>query len=219
MAFYKAVLNGQMNGQAIRNILYYRTGVGIDIGGLQLGGAPALAQSLKEQVWDGALQVAVSEQYVLESIDITAFNDTFQLLYTLPYTLPVGEQGNQPGESLGPAACIMVKFGFDSQLIGLNLLAPRKGYVVFAGLIESAVNGGRLVGSVADESNPNSYRRAWKDVASALAQNIESISPPVVWFPVRVKRLPTGLFSGWADISNAVYEDRVLWRRSRQLED
>ena len=218
MAFYKLVMNGQFLGQDLKNILYYRTGVGVDIGGLTLGGAAELAEQFKQEVWS-KWSDAISNGYLLESIDVYAFNQGLQLMYTLPYTLNVQEPGGNNGDPLPPSAYVMVRFGFDAQVIGNNLVAPKRGYVCVGGLHEGQQESGRLTGSILDNVLPTTVRGRFKILADALAQNLESVTPPVIFFPIRAKPVLGGLFQGWADVASARYEDRILWRRSRMLED
>ena len=82
--FYKAVFNGSCKGQDIKNILYYRSGLGMDVLGLTLAGTEALAGNLKQEVWP-ALKNWLTPDYVLETIDVSAINDEFQLVYQMPF--------------------------------------------------------------------------------------------------------------------------------------
>ena len=218
MGFYKVVLNGNMLGQDIKSMLYYRTGVGVDVLGLELGGAKTLAEQVAQEVVPKWLD-CVSNGFVMESVDVYPFNDTFQLMYSLPYTLNIGEPGHNNGEPLPPSAYIMIKFGFDSQVIGEAQLAPKRGYVCVGGLYEGQQDSGRLSGSWLDNVTLNTIRGRFTALADQLAENLESLTPPVIYFPIRAKRVLGGLWNGWADVASARYEDRILWRRSRMLED
>lgn len=218
MGFYKVVLNGQMLGQDVKSMLYYRTGVGIDIMGLELGGTKTLAEQVKQEIWP-KWKDCVSNGFLMESIDVYAFNQNFQLVYSLPYTLGVQEAGGNNGAPLPPSAYFMMKFGFDNQVIGEAQLAPKRGYVCVGGLYEAQQDSGRMAGSILDNLTQNTVRGRYTLLAEALAANLESLTPPVIYFPIRVKRVLGGLWSGWADIASCRYDDKLRWRRSRMLED
>lgn len=216
--FYKVVTNGTLLGQDIRNTFYYRTGIGFDVEGLTIGGAAELAQEFKDEVWAGGWQDTVSNEFMLQSIEVYPINDTFQLVYSLPFILPVNETGDVSGEVISPAACVNIRFNLESQLLGLNLTAPKRGYVAIAGVVEGQSTGGLLNSGFFD----NDLQHYGK-LAKALARNIESLVPPCIWYPVRVRLYdnPIGnnpLFLGWADVSDGVVKREVSWRRSRRPE-
>ncbi len=216
--FYKVVLNGRLHGQDIKNILWYRTGIGFDIGGLTLGGAKELADNVEQEVWRFAWKQAVSREYMLQTIEVYPINDNFQLAYSMPYSKNVNETGERIGSgTFSPAACVNIKFNLESVPIGQNFLAPKRGYIAVAGITE-------------DDCNPDgtikqalffSPDTPWGKLAEKLSSNLENVLPPVVFFPVRVRLVDNPvssapLFLGWADVQGAVVDYNVSWRRSRR---
>ena len=128
--FYKVVLNGASMGQDIKNVLYYRSGLGVDVLGLTLAGTEALAGNIKQEVWP-ALKQWLTTDYVLETIDVSAINDEFQLVYQMPFSLPVGETGVEDRVLAGPALCANFKFNLEPTGIANGIKPPSRGYIAF----------------------------------------------------------------------------------------
>jgi len=215
--FYKLIVNGTLKGQDIKNIFYYRTGIGVDVGGIALGGAPELAQEFYDEVWP-SWKAAVSNLYTLEQIEVYPINATFQLAYSLPHIKLVQETGTVPGELFSPAACVNIRFNLESMPITQIITAPKRGYVAIAGVTEGQVTDGLL-----DMGFFNNDINSFKALGNKLAQNIESVLPPVIFFPIRVKLVDnpladSPLWTGYADIAGATVTRSVSWRRSRRPE-
>lgn len=211
--FYRVVLNGGASGQDIKNILYYRIGVGIDLTAFDFAGAQALAGAVKDQVWSKMKNV-VCNQYQLESIEVSPINDEFELVYQMPYSLSVGEAGGLASPSYGPAACMNVKFVLEPTSILNGIKPPSRGYIA--------------VGPIpTDVTTEDGYLTSdWRSHASmtqflgAVSQNLEVLLPvPTIWYPIRLKqsRILGGLvhWESYTDVKGAVVSRRVSFRRSR----
>ena len=219
MQLYKVVMNGALLGQDIKNMLYYRTFVNFDISGFTMAGAQELAESVRDHVWADWKNV-VSPSYTLESIDVYPLSDNLQLMYQLPTTLDVHEEGaHGGGDNLPPSAAMNIKFGLEPKLIGDNLFAPKRGYIAIAGMLEGDWNAGRMVGTFAEEINPGSFRAHVKARCNTLSNDLPYTLDPVAWAPIRFKRSVFGLIEGWADIQSASYSEKLRWRRSREIEN
>jgi hypothetical protein len=221
MALYKVVLRGSFQGQAINNILYYRTGLGFDIGGLTLGGTKEVADAVKAIVWAG-LRPSLSTNYELQQIDSYVYNDqTFDLQYQSPFTLGVAEMGMcSDAEYNGPAVCAIMKFVLENHvLIANGPKPPKRGYLAIGPLSDGQVNSD---GSL----NLETARRAAWDIACAVcANNVETILPvPAVFYPVRVHMDVVGIvgklkITSFSDIQAAVMRHFTSFRKSRQPEN
>ena len=216
MTFYKAVLNGSARGQDIKNVLYYRSGLGVDFSGFTLTGAEALAKNIKQEIWP-IMQAAMSNEYMLETIDVTPINDEFQLIYQMPYSEVVQESGTVNDVIAGPALCANIKFNLEPTSILNGIKPPSRGYCAFGPIPAGWVG--------EDGYIPVGIMTAPTVVAfvNALASNIEQILPvSMVWFPVRLKqsRILGGLvhWEAYSDVKGAVLSRRASFRRSRMPE-
>lgn len=217
MAFYKVVLNGVCMGQDIRNILYYRSGAGLDVSGMVMAGAEALAGNINQELVPTFL-AASSDNYMLESIDVYPISEGFQLLYQMPYSLAVGLNGQAAGSIPGPAVCINFKFMLEATSIINGVKPPSRGYMAF-GPVNTNVIGedGFLLPGVLGAGGQ------FMNLAEKLSQNIEQLVPvPASWYPIRLKqnRLLGGLiqWESYADIKGCLISRRVSFRRSRMPE-
>jgi hypothetical protein len=214
--FYRVVMNGSASGQDIKNILYYRIGVGVDLSAFDFAGAEALAHAVKDQVWP-AFRHWLTNDYQLETIDVSPINDEFELMYQMPFSLAVGQPGDGVGVSMGPAACVNIKFNLEPLTILNGIKPPSRGYIAY-GPIESVhigEDGYVRTEDLASDKLPT--------VAAAIAQNLEVLLPvPTIWFPVRLKqsRILGGLvhWESYADVKGAVVSRRGSFRRSRMPE-
>lgn len=220
MALYKVVLKGIFQGQAIDNILYYRTGVGFDISGLTVGGTKEVADAVKAMVVPPLL-VVLTADYLLQQIDSYVYDDqTFNLLYQNPYTLGCDLAGLKgQGAYNGPAPCAILKFILESHPILVNgPRPPKRGYLAIGPLEDSQI---RDDGSLNLDAPNNLY---WDAVCAAMANNVETILPiPALFFPVRVHMDKVGIINklkitSFADIQDAVMRRQTSYRRSRMPE-
>lgn len=215
MAIYKVVLNGSAFGEDVKNILYYRSGIGLEIGGLTAGGTLELSQAVKTLVWP-ALKSVLPAAYRLQDITTYVYEDgTFNPIYQNPTTLGVGENGTQPGATNGPAVCAIAKFQLEPTIVLLNgPKPPKRGYLAIGPLTDSQVNND---GTVLYDGNST---LTWGACAFALGNNVEVLLPvPFVWFPVRVSQTKIlGIFkiTSYADVREVVIRDITSFRRSRQ---
>ena len=214
--FYRVILNGSASGQDIKNILYYRAGVGVDMSGFPFAGAEDLAGNIKQELWP-AMKNLMCNQYTLETIDVSPINNEFELIYQMPHSLLVGETGAQTGASYGPAACLNYKFLLEPTSIVNGIKPPSRGYLALGPI-------------AADKVTEDGYvTAAWYDHAenlalmAALSSNIEQLLPvPQTWYPIRLKqsRILGGLvhWESYADIKGCVLSRRASFRRSRMPE-
>jgi len=217
MAFYKVVLNGSYAGQDIKNILYYRTGIGFNFMGLTLGGASTLADLVRGTVC-AAMKIALPTGFVMQDIEVTPYDDLFQLVYTSPHTLSIHENGQNGSGTNGPATCFNIHFNLEPTLITVNgVNPPKRGYVAIGPVVDADVNNeGIMDGTLF--SNPES---TWNVIADQLSQNLENFIPPVIFYPIRMKFntvLGVSLPSSWCDVDGAFVDRRMSFRRSRLLE-
>lgn len=219
MALYKVVLDGSCQGQDIKNILYYRNGVGVDIGGLTIGGAKEVADAVKAIVWP-VLKVVMQGEYTLDQITSYVYNDqTFDLLYQVPYTVGVQETGLVGQAMNGPATCAILKFILEPHIVFVNgFYPPKKGYLAIGPLSDTQVmDDGKL--------NLDTLNQvAWDAVCAVMANNVYTVLPiPAVFYPVRVsmKKIGPGLplkIVSFSDVQAAVMRQYTSFRRSRMPE-
>ena len=214
--FYKVVLNGSAQGQDIKNVLYYRSGLGVDVSGLTLAGTEALAGNVKQEIW-AKMKLIMPNDYILETIDVSAINDEFQLVYQMPYSLNVNEAGTGEGVIAGPAACMNFKFNLEPTSIVNGIKPPSRGYIAVGPIPTSMVEEtGYLNTGFMGAPNVVAF-------AASLAANVEQLLPVAfVWFPIRLKqsRILGGLvhWEAYSDIKGCVLSRRASFRRSRMPE-
>jgi hypothetical protein len=216
MAIYKAVLNGQAFGQDVKNILYYRTGVGIDIEGLSLGGTEDVAREIKAQVWP-AFRALLPGNYELQDIDVYAYHDQlFNLVYQNPFILSVHELGTRSELTNGPAPCAIVRFDLEPTPLLLDgPKPPKRGYIAYGPMGDNLITDEGYI----DRTGGNAA--LWDALTAALSSNIESLLPPAIFFPIRVhhdKILGVLAITSFADVKNATIRNVASFRRSRQPE-
>lgn len=214
---YKVVMHGSFQGSTIDNILYYRTLPGLNIIDFAFGGAGLLAANVAQEVWRDGLRHAVPVGFVMLEISVYVLDDTFHLAIGLPFTLTVGEPGLANTPAFSPAACINVRFNLEP-LTGANiLLGPRRGYVAIGPTLEGDVDTNGVIPSTL----LNDVNWGVNKAGTSMVTNLESFSPPLIWFPIRVRiiRNPiTGgpLWTGFADIEAFSVDPVASWRRSRK---
>jgi hypothetical protein len=216
MAIYKVVLNGQCQGQDIKNILYYRNGIGIDLSGLTVGGTVEVADAVKAIVWP-AMRPIMPTAYELQDITAYVYDESnFNLLYQNPTIVGVEQSGTLAGDLNGPATCAIFRFSLEPTSILLNgIKPPKRGYLAIGPMTDSRIdNEGKLTNDV-------DVRAQYAITAFALANNVETLIPPAVFFPIRVHQQKVlGLFKivSFADIRDCVVRVGTSYRRSRMPE-
>ena len=219
MAIYKVILNGQAFGQDIKNVLYYRTGVGIDISGLTIGGTKELCDAVETMVWT-PMRAVITGEYQLQEISAYVYDaQTFHLIYQNPYTKGVGEGGLFATTLNGTAPCAIIKFDLEPHVVFANgFYPPKRGYMAFGPIGQDEVDAD---GSIL---YPTGRKLLWDAMCLALASNVETILPiPAVFFPIRVRQDKVGLTGSaqivsWSDVRDATVRDLTSFRRSRQAE-
>ena len=214
--FYKVVLNGSAYGQDIRNILYYRSGIGVDVSGFTLAGSEALAGNIKQEIWP-AMKKVMPAAYSLETIDVSPINDEFQLVYQMPYSEVVQEAGLVADITVGPAMCYNIKFNLEPTSILNGIKPPSRGYVAIGPMPSGWVGTDGYLKTV------DMNAQDMQDFVASLAQNIEQLVPVAfVWYPIRLKqnRILGGLvhWEAYSDVKGAVLARRASFRRSRMPE-
>jgi hypothetical protein len=220
---YKVVVNGQWGTRDIKNTLYYRTAVDPFGGLFEMGGAPAIANLVKDNVVPAFL-AAQTNGYFMDSIDVYPYNDLLQLAYQQPYHLPIAE----PGEIAlgltgtdGAGVCVNIRFNLEPKLIGLGgITAPKRGYIALGPIPSTWVDN---TGVIVDTIGSDAANRLG-DLCDALATNLSSLAPVAVFFPIRASSkwgmsdLPGELLDwGWSDVSSAHWSKYCSYRKSRQV--
>ena len=220
-AFYKVVLNGSYLGKDNLNTLYYRTAVDPFGGALGFGGAKELAEEVLQEVVP-AFIASKPTNYRLQTIDVYPRNAAFELLYQLPYKKEVNLPGgggiwSTNGDS--PALCVNIRFNLEPTMLGVqSFTAPKRGYIAYGPVASDWVdNDGKLTENVL-----TGQQTAIPVLCQALSQNLESMDPPCVWFPIRVAEhygSVAGEFLGWgwADVESCSVDEYVSFRRSRRI--
>lgn len=206
-------MNGQALGQDIKNILYYRTGLGIDVEGFTWGGAVDVANLVKTEVWPSFKTLMITG-YELQDITVYVYDEQdFHLLIQNPATVPVHEFGLQVAPWNGPATCAIVRFVLEPTSILFNgPVPPRRGYLAVGPLRDASINDDGSINIAGGEA------LNWNALCNAVSSNIASVIPPVVFFPIRVKHtsvLGIWTITSFADVSSATLRTQSSFRRSR----
>lgn len=215
MAIYKLVMNGEYHGNRVNNILWYRTGLGIDLDGLTIGGAKELVDQFHAVVWPNFKRVLPPE-YKLQDISCYPMHDgTFDLLYQNPYTKNIGDSGDGDNNTDGPGVCMILKFNLEpTGVLPNGIFPPKRGYIAVGPLPSLYVdNTGHITNAIFVNPLDNIHK-----LAGALSENLENLLPPVIFYPIRVSQKKIlGLFKvvSFADVSSAAVQRRVSFRRSR----
>jgi len=212
-SLFKVVLNGTASGQDVKNSLAYRVGVGVDPSIFPRSGAEAVAEQVLDEVVPAFLAL-VHESYMLETIDVYCYNEQFSLKYTAPYSLIVNLNGGASGECISPASNITFKANLEPMLITETMIAPRRGWLSVGPLSESFFENGLVAGAL--WTNPEERIGT---LATKLKQNLESLNPPFIMYPVRLKQntvLGINTVVGYADIQSWAPDRRLKIRKSRQ---
>jgi hypothetical protein len=215
---YKVVLRGECWSQSIQNILWYRTGLGFDIDGLQIGGAFELAESVQNVVWD-KMKPCLPTTYKLNDIAVYPYNDSsLELVYQNPHIRPVLENGTSTAETDGTALCAIVKFNLEpTTILGNGVKPPRRGYIAFGPISSAQIdNSGHLIDSAfLDLVHP------YKVFAETLKDDLIHLLPPVTFYPIRARQdkvLGVYKLTSFADINGVALRRLTSFRRSRMAE-
>ena len=213
-AFYRGDLSYSYHGQQILQTLYYRAALGILPPGLVNAGADELAVAIRDAVWLGGVRDAMPTEAVLETIVVTPYNGTFDLINNLPYTLTVNQAGLATGNTAGPSACITCAFNMEPQVTGVQgWFPPKRGFISFGPYREGDVdNNGRL----------NSIAQAfYAQKLAKFAIDLEGLNLGVPFYPCRISttRISDILtLRGFTDVSGVTIRDVQSFRASRKPE-
>lgn len=210
-AYFKVMLNGEFETQRILNILWYRIGLDVIPGNLNLYGAQELAELVYNQCWHNGLQTASSNTYKLQDITVYPFNEFFDPIFSMPYVREVNELGVQTPETAGPANCVTARFVLESQFLGFNgWFPPRRGYISWGPIRE--VDSGRN-GRLTD--NAHTF---YESNLNCLCVDLSALPTPVTFWPIRVKTtniLNILTLLGYTDIQGVDIRPIATFRRSR----
>lgn len=147
---YKVVLNGAFEGVQINNILWYRSNVEAGtgyVGDLVINSAEAIANSVKNHIWEDHMRQEMPSGYTLATIDVYPYNNVFELIYTLPFSLSVQDQGTVTNQNTLPPACSAnLRFNLRPNLIDIpGFPAPKRGWVKLAPIQEQYVGNDGLL--------------------------------------------------------------------------
>lgn len=218
MSIYKLVINGQANGQDIKNTFAYRLGVGINPELIPNWGIDVLAEEWLQEVGPKWLDCH-PQSYTLQTIEVSVFSTGtlgFSPVFTAPQSVPVNQTGHISGESMGPASCFVYKANLEPQLITSALTAPRKGWMFVGPATEGHFADGLMVDGYFSASDTS-----FQQLATKMAENLESIDPPALYYPVRIKQvISAGILriTGYSDIKSWTLDRRLHFLRSRQLD-
>lgn len=214
--YYKVVLNGVANGQDVKNILYYRDGIGFSWVNQLYGGSEVLANNVIQEVVPKMLAV-LCDNYSMESVDVYPHNDALQLTVQQPWSAAVNQPGTQTITSHGIATCINIKFQLEPTGLMNGIWPPRRAYIALGPIPNTWVGEDGYV--------PNSIFTfpAMMECLDALSQDLEFLLPaPGTFYPIRVRhnRAIGSLvkWTSWADVSGCVMNRRGSFRRSRMPE-
>jgi len=218
--FYEVILNGTAMGQDIRNILFYRTGVGIDYLGLSLAGADVVAGMVKAQLWDSAapltnyaMRDVMPSSYRLEGITVVPRDNGFQFVYQNPYTLAVNEDGTANADTNSVGQGVVMKFNLEPTPLLQQFVAPKTGWCMFSPVSQNHfLEDGRIT---------TEHLAYWTQFGVRLSENLESLVPPLIIFPIRVRRVNVGgilSISGWADVNGCAPRPLSGYLKRRQPE-
>lgn len=214
--FYKAVLNGNCQGQDIKNILYYRDGVGFTWLNPLFGGSETLAGNIVQEIWP-KLKVVLPNDYQLESVDVYPHNDAFELTTQMPFSLAVNELGLQASQHAGLSQVMNLKFNLEATGILNGVFPPRRGYIALGPVPSTWIQeDGMFTQAVVDGGEIG-------EICVALAQDLLFVVPsPGSFYPIRVKhnRALGGLIKwlSFADVNNVRPVRKASFRRSRMPE-
>lgn len=214
--YYRVDVIGSVVGQRVMNTLYYKSEMEIAADLFPHAGAEGLATNFVQEVWNGAWKAAVSESYVCEEISVMPYNGAFELIYTQPYRKVVNEHGDLGDDCMPPSSCVNIHFNLAAQNAAQAVFTPKRGYIAIAG-----IPGGVQDDGILNAEFWNNDEAKYTKLAKKLAQNLQELTPPAIWKPVRMKSAgavgTTGqIWLGAAEIIDAYPDPLIKNRRSRQ---
>jgi hypothetical protein len=212
---YKIVLNAECKGQNIQNYFAYRVGVGIDPQLVPFAGASVLAEEFRQEVLP-ALKDVMHESVMIQSLDVYVYNSAFSLIFSAPYREDVNEPGELAGSLISPAQYVTFKANLEPMLITEAVIAPKRGWSSIGPMVEEWFTDGKI-----NDTLWNMVDQPFVTLCDRLASNLESIDPPAIFYPVRLKQnqvLGVNTVVGYADIQSWAPDRRLKIRKSRQYD-
>lgn len=212
---YKIVVNAECKGQNIQNYFAYRVGVGVDPQILPHGGGQVLAEEFRQEVLP-ELKDMMHQSTLIQSLDVYVYNSAFSLIYSAPYRMDINEPGSLAGSLVSPASYVTFKANLEPMLITEAVIAPKRGWSSIGPLVEEWFEDGKL-----HDTLWNMVENPMKKLSEALAQNLEAIDPPAIFYPVRLKQnqiAGINTIVGYADIQSWAADRRLKIRKSRQYD-
>ena len=149
---YKATLKMRYQGQALQNVLWYRSALeGTFATDLLIDAATAIGRSIINHIWASAWKAYAPADMYFDGVSIAGYNDLWELLYN--NTIEVATTTNEaPGTGPGGevylplANCANIAFSLKNHLIANPLFPPpKKGLVAISPVKEEwAGNDGTL---------------------------------------------------------------------------
>lgn len=212
MPFLRVTLNGEFGGQAIVNVLWYRTTSPIPTLADFLGYSEALAAEIETEIWSPvigrSMKSLMPEDYTLATIVVDGVDEDGLAMTTTPHIRVVNEPGEAAGLCDTPAVCAILRFNLEPAF-GPGVGLPTGGYLAIGPIVSANVNN--------DASLEEGARGAYDDLGANFSANRVTEAPPGLFYPVRVRLNPTGLpFPiGYRDVDTCVCKPYVSFRRSR----
>lgn len=214
---YRVTTIGDMDGQAVRMNFYYRLGAGVDAQLLPFVGSQSICEEFVQEVLP-KLMDCLSNQYANQYVEADVLESTFSVMLSMPYRMPTpGVYGQHSATSLGSGSYVWLKANLEPMTIIEGVIAPKKGGVMVGPLCEDQFTDGFL-----DSAWYDNDQTAFFKLGAALGANLESIDPPAVYWPVRVRinRALGGLITlvGYADVQSWSVDNRLKILKSRMPE-
>lgn len=215
MPFYRVAMNGLVQGQAVANILWYRSAFPVPDLPTLVQIEDALAAEVEENIWAnavGGMKLTSSIFYTLVDITVDAHSDAGPFLSTTPFIRPVGEAGTRGGATQGPAQTAIFSAVLEPAF-GPGVGLPKRGHLKYGPLLDTDILDTGLISGTA--------QAILNALAANFAANIATELPVSLFFPVRVRLTRVlGVVTAltYRDVSAFVVRPVPSWLHSRQPE-
>jgi hypothetical protein len=174
-----------------------------------------LAEEFRQEVLP-ALKDVMHESVMIQSLDVYVYNSAFSLIFSAPYREDVNEPGELAGSLISPAQYVTFKANLEPMLITEAVIAPKRGWSSIGPMVEEWFTDGKI-----NDTLWNMVDQPFVTLCDRLASNLESIDPPAIFYPVRLKQnqvLGVNTVVGYADIQSWAPDRRLKIRKSRQYD-